>query len=78
MEKDSLGEVELPVEALYGASTQRALDNFPVSGMQMPNNFIAALGLVKRACAKANVELDALDPQNWQINRQGCRGNIRG
>jgi fumarate hydratase, class II len=63
MEKDSLGEVELPVEALYGASTQRALDNFPVSGMQMPNNFIAALGLVKRACAKANVELDALDPK---------------
>ncbi len=63
IEKDSMGEVEVPVEALYGAQTQRAVDNFPVSGLTMPRGFIRALGLVKAACAEANVSLGALTPE---------------
>jgi fumarate hydratase class II len=45
IEKDSLGDVQVPINALYGAQTQRALDNFTVSGMTMPRAFIHALGL---------------------------------
>lgn len=56
-----MGEVMLPQDALYGASTQRAVKNFPVSGLRMPPRFIHALGLVKRACAQANVEIGTLE-----------------
>jgi fumarate hydratase class II len=61
IECDSMGEIEVPAEALYGAQTQRALDNFPVSGLRMPPPFIHALALIKRAAAAANHELDLLD-----------------
>jgi fumarate hydratase class II len=54
---DSMGEIEVPGDALWGAQTQRAVDNFPISGMRMPRRFIAALGLVKWAAAGANHEL---------------------
>jgi fumarate hydratase class II len=57
IEKDSMGEVRVPSEALYGAQTQRAVDNFPISGLRMPRAFIRALGLIKAACAKANASL---------------------
>jgi fumarate hydratase class II len=60
-EKDSLGEVRVPEEALYGAQTQRALENFPVSGQRFPRRFIQALGLVKRAAALTNGELGLLE-----------------
>ena len=60
-EKDSLGEVRVPEAALYGAQTQRAVDNFPVSGYAMPRAFIRALGLVKQSAALANAELQELD-----------------
>ncbi len=60
-EKDSLGELRVPAEALYGAQTQRAVDNFPVSGLPLPRAFIRALGLVKHACAGANRQLGLLD-----------------
>lgn len=63
MEKDSLGEVKVPKDALYGAQTQRAIDNFPKSGLTMPRSFIRALGLIKAACAKVNADLHLLDPQ---------------
>jgi fumarate hydratase class II len=55
--RDSMGELEVPADALWGAQTQRAVDNFPISGMPMPRRFIAALGLVKWAAAGANAEL---------------------
>ena len=55
--RDSMGELEVPADALWGAQTQRAVDNFPISGMAMPRRFIAALGLVKWAAAGANAEL---------------------
>ncbi len=52
-----MGQVEVPEEALWGAQTQRAVDNFPISGITMPREFISALGLVKWAAAGANAEL---------------------
>ena len=60
IEKDSLGELRVPEDALWGAQTQRAIDNFPISGIPMPRRFIAALGLVKWAAAGANAELGLL------------------
>ena len=57
IEKDSMGELEVPADALWGAQTQRAVNNFPISGLTMPRHFIAALGLVKWAAAGANAEL---------------------
>lgn len=62
IESDSLGEVEVPTAALYGAQTQRAVDNFQISGTAMPADFIGALGLIKSAAARANAELGLLDP----------------
>ena len=56
-EKDSMGEVRVPADALYAAQTQRAVENFPVSGLTMPRAFIRALGLIKGALAKANCRL---------------------
>ena len=61
VERDSMGEVRVPAEALWGAHTQRAVQNFPVSGLAMPRAFIAALGLVKQAAARANKMLGLLD-----------------
>jgi fumarate hydratase class II len=60
IESDSMGELEVPAEALWGAQTQRAVLNFPISGMPMPRRFVAALGLVKWAAAGANAELGLL------------------
>ncbi len=62
VETDSLGDVQVPVAALYGAQTQRAIENFQFSGLPMPAQFIAALGLIKAAAARANAELGLLDP----------------
>jgi fumarate hydratase class II len=62
IEKDSMGEVRVPREALWGAQTQRAVENFPISGLRFPRSFIAALGLIKRAAAETNRELGLLDP----------------
>lgn len=61
VEKDSMGEVKVPAWAYWGAQTQRALENFSVSGRPMPRELIRALGLVKLACAQANMELGLLD-----------------
>ena len=61
IEKDSLGEVPVPSSAYYGAQTQRAVDNFPISGIRFSRRFIWALGLVKRSCCEANEELELLD-----------------
>lgn len=58
IEKDSLGEMRVPESALYGAQTARAVENFPVSGIPFPAQFIRALGIIKRACARANMELE--------------------
>ena len=57
IEKDSMGELKVPSKALYAAQTQRAVQNFPISGLRMPREFIRAVGLVKSACAGANAGL---------------------
>jgi len=61
LEKDSLGEMRVPADALYAAQTQRAVENFPISGIRFPRRFIAALAEVKKAAALANMEMDQLD-----------------
>jgi len=66
IEKDSLGEVKVPVEAYWGAQTQRALENFPISGIRFPRVFIRALGLIKYAAAKVNHDLGLLDQERAQ------------
>ena len=65
-ERDSMGELKVPAEALWGAQTQRAVENFPISGLTMPREFIAALGLVKQAAARANRSLKLLDERTAQ------------
>lgn len=61
IEKDSLGEMKVPKDALYGAQTQRAVENFPISGQRFGRRFIQALGLIKKSAAETNVELGHLD-----------------
>ena len=60
IERDSMGELEVPSQALYSAQTQRAVMNFPVSGLRMPLSFVRSLLLAKSAAAKANVTLDQI------------------
>lgn len=62
-EKDSMGELKVPADALWGAQTQRAVQNFPISGLTVPAEFIRALGLIKEAAARANRELGLLDTE---------------
>jgi fumarate hydratase class II len=61
-ERDSMGEMAVPADALYGASTQRAVLNFPISGLRFPWRFIRALALIKQAAAETNGELGLLEP----------------
>ena len=61
VERDTMGEMEVPKEAYYGASTQRAVINFPVSGIRLPRRFLRAIGLIKKAAAEVNRDLGLLD-----------------
>ena len=63
IERDSMGEVSVHKDALYAAQTQRAVDNFQISGISFSRSFIRALGLVKQACAQVNLDLDSLDAE---------------
>jgi fumarate hydratase class II len=69
-ERDSMGEMPVPDDALYGASTQRAVLNFPISGRSLPEPFIRSLGLVKQACAVANEELGLLSAEKSRLIQQ--------
>jgi fumarate hydratase class II len=60
IEKDSMGEVRVPSDVLYGAQTQRAVENFPISGLRFPREFIRAIGLIKQMAARANLDLGLL------------------
>lgn len=62
VEKDSMGELHVPADALYGPQTQRAVNNFPISGQAMPDAFIRALLIAKSAAAQANGELGLIEP----------------
>jgi fumarate hydratase, class II len=63
VERDSMGALKVPAAALWGAQTQRAVENFPVSGQRMPRAFIRALGLIKATAAEVNAALGLLDPR---------------
>lgn len=63
IERDSLGDIDVPADAIYGAQTQRAINNFPISGLTLPTRFIQGLALVKKSAAQANFELGLLDQQ---------------
>ena len=65
VEHDSMGALEVPASALWGAQTQRAIQNFPPTGLRMPRAFIRALGLIKHAAAAANAELGDLPQAIW-------------
>jgi len=74
VERDSMGELKVPADALYGAQTQRAVDNFPISGLKMPRQFIRALGLIKSAAAQANADMGHLSKNKAKaIRRQAER-----
>ncbi|MGH2557858.1 MAG: class II fumarate hydratase [Thermomicrobiales bacterium] len=66
-ERDSMGEMRVPAEALYGATTARAVENFPISGIHFSRAFLRALGLIKRAAAEVNAELGLLDGEKARL-----------
>jgi len=72
IEHDSMGEMEVPADAMYGASTARAVENFPVSGLRFPREFICALGRIKQAAASINEVLDKLDGKRATLIRQAA------
>lgn len=63
VEKDSMGELAVPADALWGAQTQRAVENFPISGLRAPRALIEALGLIKATAAAVNADLGLLEPE---------------
>lgn len=67
VEKDSMGLVRVPEEASYGAQTQRAVENFPISGLRFQRELIYALGLIKYAAAKTNQGLKLLDGRRARV-----------
>jgi fumarate hydratase class II len=62
IERDTMGEMTVPADALFGASTQRAVENFPVSGRPVPAEVVHAFGHLKAACARVNCDLGKLAP----------------
>jgi fumarate hydratase class II len=78
MERDSIGEVEVPADAYYGASTQRAVLNFPISGQPFPRRFIRALGLVKKSAAQTNSELGLLSKRRASAIARAAQEVIDG
>lgn len=72
VERDSMGEVKVPVNALYGAQTQRAVDNFPISDLRFPRQFVRALGMIKGAAAAVNQDLGLLQPEMSAAIQEAC------
>ena len=71
-ETDSMGQMTVPADALYGATTQRAVENFPVSGRPIPVEVIRAFALLKKACAETNLELRKLDSKRAGAIVRAC------
>jgi fumarate hydratase class II len=78
IEKDTLGRVKLPDDVYYGAQTQRAVDNFPISGLRLPRRFIKAQGTVKLAAARANSSLGLLSRKRFRAIEKASREVIDG
>ncbi|ACZ41343.1 fumarate lyase [Thermobaculum terrenum ATCC BAA-798] len=78
IERDSMGEVRVPADAYYGAQTQRAVENFPISDLRFPRRFIKALGQIKMAAAEVNADLGLLDPEIARAIVQAAQEVIEG
>jgi fumarate hydratase class II len=78
IEKDSLGEIHVPSSALYGAQTQRAVENFPVSGLTLPPSFIQAIALIKKIAAEVNEELGEVDAARSEAIREAAQEIVDG
>jgi fumarate hydratase class II len=77
-ESDSMGEMPVPADALYGAQTARAVENFPISTLRFPRPFIRALGLIKKHAAAANAALGLLPPDTAKVIQQAAQEVIDG
>jgi fumarate hydratase class II len=75
---DSMGEMKVPANALWGAQTQRAVENFPISGIPLPSNFLQALAHVKFACAGANMELGLMSETKANAIQASAERIIKG
>jgi fumarate hydratase class II len=78
VERDSMGEMTVPAHVLYGASTQRAVLNFPVSGRPVPPAVIHAFGLLKHACAESNNQLGKLPQKHTKLITKACDEIVKG
>ncbi|HKV11350.1 MAG TPA: class II fumarate hydratase [Thermoanaerobaculia bacterium] len=78
IEKDSLGEIEVPAGAYYGAQTERARRNFPISGITLPKRFIAAVAMIKGEAAAVNEELGIVPPEGARAIRQAADEVVEG
>ncbi len=78
IERDTLGEMKVPADALYGAQTQRAVENFPVSGLRFPRRFIRALGAIKMTAAQVNMALEVLESKTGKAIEQAAREVMEG
>src|SRR5258708_10053645 len=78
IEADSMGEMKVPVDAYYGAQTARAVENFPISNLRFPRQFIRALGLIKKHAAAANAGLGYIPPKIAQAVQQAAQEVIDG
>ena len=74
-ESDSMGELQVPTDALYQAQTQRAVNNFAISGLSMPKQFITALAYIKQAAAQSNCELGHLSKDKANAIEQACQSS---
>lgn len=77
-EHDTMGRIDVPADALYGAQTERARQNFPISDLRFPRRFIQAIGLIKEAAAHVNLELGVLDTGKGQAIIQAAREVVDG
>src|SRR5687767_3568315 len=77
-EKDSMGEMQVPADAYYGAQTARAAENFPISDLRFSRGFIAAMGLIKSACAQVNFDLGVLNEERRSLIQQAAKEVMDG
>src|SRR5688500_11533477 len=77
-ERDSMGPMEVPADAYYGASTQRAVENFPISGQGIPSELVRALGLIKAAAAVVNHQKKILDDDQFRAITEAAQEVIDG
>lgn len=78
VESDSLGDMKVPAKAFYGASTQRAVENFKISGKTFPKEFTKALAIVKRACTEVNLDLKKIDSKKAKAILKACEAIASG